>query len=56
MIARTAMRLREQIAHFSGNLSRGLSKPARRLVEEAIYGIQARQSVHLTEIARSLRE
>jgi hypothetical protein len=56
MIAQTAMRLREQIAHFSGNLSRGLSKPARRLVEEAIYGIQARQSVHLTEIARSLEE
>jgi hypothetical protein len=26
------------------------------LVEEAIYGIQARQSVHLTEIARSLEE
>jgi hypothetical protein len=26
------------------------------LVQEAIYGIQARQSVHLTEIARSLEE
>jgi hypothetical protein len=56
MIAQTATRLREQIAHFSGNLSRGLCKPARRLVQEAIYGIQARQSVHLTEIARSLEE
>ena len=56
IIAQSATRLREQMAHFSGNLSRGLSKPARRLVEEAIYGIQARQSVHLTEIARSLEE
>lgn len=56
MIAQTATRLREQITQFSGNLSRGLSKPARRLVREAIYGIQARQSVHLTEIARSLEE
>ena len=56
IIAQTATRLREQITHFSGNLSRGLCKPARRLVQEAIYGIQARQSVHLTEIARSLEE
>jgi len=56
MIAQTATRLREQITSFSGNLSQGLSKPARRLVQEAIYGIQARQSVHLTEIARSLEE
>jgi len=56
MIAQTATRLREQIAHFSGNLSQGLCKPARRLVQEAVYGIQARQSVHLTEIARSLEE
>jgi hypothetical protein len=52
------------MAHFSGNLSQGLCKPARRLVQEAVYGIQARQSVHrsteaherLTEIARSLEE
>ena len=56
IIAQTATKLREQMAQFSGNLSRGLSKPARRLVQEAIYGIQARQSVHLTEIARSLEE
>jgi hypothetical protein len=56
MIAQTATRLRGQIAQFSRNLSRGLSKPARRLVREAIYGIQARQSFHLTEIARSLEE
>jgi len=56
MIAQTATRLREQIAQFSGNLSPGLSKPTRRLIQEAIYGIQARQSVHLTEIARSLEE
>jgi len=29
---------------------------ARRFLAEAIYGIQARQSVHLTEIARALGE
>jgi len=31
-------------------------KPARRFVLEALYGIVARQSVMLTEIARSLNE
>ena len=34
----------------------GMCKPARRFVAEAIYGIQARQSVLLSEIARSLNE
>ena len=44
----------EQIIKFSGELSPGWPKVARRFLAEAIYGIQARQSVHLTEIARSL--
>ena len=56
MIAQTATKIRVQMEHFSGNLSKGLCKTARRFVAEAIYGIQARQSVHLTEISRSLEE
>jgi hypothetical protein len=54
--AKTATRLREQILRFSGELSAGLPKPARRFVAEMIYGIQARQSVRLTEVGRSLEE
>lgn len=54
--SRIAARLRDQIVRFSGELSRGLTKPARRFVAEAIYGIQARQSVILSEIARALNE
>lgn len=54
--SRIAMRLRDQIAQFSGELSYGLCKPARRFVAEAIYGIQARQSVMLSEIGRALSE
>ena len=54
--AKTASKLREQIIKFSGELSVGWPKVARRFLAEAIYGIQARQSVHLTEIARALRE
>lgn len=56
MIAQSATRIREQIDLFSGNLSRGLCKAARRFVGEMIYGIQARQSVRLTEVGRSLEE
>jgi hypothetical protein len=48
--------LREQIGKFSGELSTGLCKTRRRLVEEVIYGVQARGSVHLTEVARALAE
>jgi len=56
MIAQTASKIRGQMAAFSGKVSVGLCKAARRLVGEVIYGVQARQSVHLTEIGRSLEE
>jgi hypothetical protein len=54
--AKTAHKLRAQIIKFSGVLSLGLPKTARRFVLEMIYGIQARQSVRLTEIGRALEE
>lgn len=54
--AKTASKVREQIIKFSGELSAGWPKVARRFLAEIIYGIQARQSVHLTEIARALGE
>jgi hypothetical protein len=42
--------------HFSGELCEGMGKVAARFVEEMIYGIQARGSVRLSEIGRSLSE
>jgi len=54
--AKTASKLREQIIQFPGELSIGWPKVACRFLSETIYGIQARQSVHLTEIARALGE
>jgi hypothetical protein len=54
--SRVAFRLREQIDYFSGELSKGLPKTAQRFVREMVYGIQARQSVMLTEVARALEE
>lgn len=53
-VSRIALRLREQLQGFLGKLS--LPKTARRFVLEAVYGIQTRQSVHLTQIARALNE
>ena len=53
---RVAYRLRQQIDYFSGELSKGLPKSAKRFVKEMVYGIQARQSVMLTEVARALEE
>ena len=44
------------LAEFSGKLSFGLSKPAQRFVDEALYGIAARGSVRLSEIGRALEE
>ena len=54
--AKTALKLREQILKFSGELSSGLPKPGRRFIAEMLYGIQARQSERLTEIGRALEE
>jgi hypothetical protein len=51
---KVAVKLPEKILYFSGELSRGLPKTAQRFVGEMIYGIQARHSVMLTEIARCL--
>lgn len=56
MIHQAARKLREQMHHFSGELCTGLGKVASRFVEEMIYGIQARGSVRLTEVARALAE
>ncbi len=55
-MAHMAGKIREQIAAFSGKLSRGLGKVPRRFVGEMLYGLQARQSVRLSEVGRSLEE
>ena len=56
MIAQTATKVREQLDAFSGRLSAGLCKPARRFVGEALLGIATRGSVMLSEIGRALEE
>jgi len=53
-VAQTALRLREQMQSFLRNVP--LCKTARRFALEAVYGIQTRQSLKLSEIGRSLNE
>ena len=55
-LSKISKKIQQQIHQFSGKLSKGLPKTAGRFVEEAIYGIQARGSVKLSEIARALNE
>jgi hypothetical protein len=53
---KTAGKLRKRIARFSGDLSKGLCKRAEHFVTEMVYGIQASESVLLTEVGRALEE
>lgn len=53
-LAQTALRLREQMESFLRNVP--LCKTGRRFALEAVYGIQTRQSLKLSEIGRSLNE
>lgn len=54
--SKTASKIREKLKEFSGNLSKGLSRPASRFVGEMVYGMTTRQSVLLSEVVRSLEE
>jgi DNA polymerase III alpha subunit len=45
-----------QIREFSRILSEGLPKVAKRFMGEVMYGMLSRQSVHVAQIARSLKE
>jgi hypothetical protein len=53
--SKLAFKLRRQINKFSGYVSTGLDKTARRFIREAVYGILYSQTVLLTEIGRSLQ-
>lgn len=53
---KVARKLRIRMGRFSGDLSEGLCVAARRFVSQMVYGIQAAESVLLTEIGRTLEE
>jgi hypothetical protein len=51
-----ALKLQEQIRHFSGIFYPHFSKPQSKFIEQMIYGIQAGRDVKLSSIGRSLGE
>ena len=53
---RVARNLRVRMGRFSGELSDGLCVAASRFVSQMVYGIQAAESVLLTEVGRTLEE
>lgn len=55
-VAKATGKLKQQIQLFSGKLSAGLPKVVSRFVEDGMHGIQARQSLRLSEWGRSLGE
>lgn len=55
-ISMLALKLREKISKFSGVISSGLGKVAGRFIGDLIYGIQASQSVVLSDTGRALEE
>ena len=56
MVHQIGAKLRVQIHGFSGKLCIGMGKVLGMFVEEMIYDIQARVSVRLSEVGRSLME
>ena len=48
--------LRQQIHQFSASLTKNLSKPKARFVQQMIYGLQASKDVKLSEIGRAIEE
>ena len=53
---RTVVALKAQLSKFSGIISKGFSKPQRKLIKEMLYGIQASKDVKLSNISRTLKE
>ena len=54
--SQVAGKVKGEICEFSGKLCQGLPKVVGRFVKEVLYGILCKQSVRVSEVARSLNE
>lgn len=55
-ITTTSKKVQHQIKRFSYRMTRDLSRPKKKFISQALYGIQASRDVKLSNIARSLSE
>ena len=53
---RLGYEIKRDLTNFSTKISKGLKRPQQKFVQQMLYGILAGNKVHLSEIARSLKE
>ncbi|KUO71694.1 MAG: hypothetical protein APF77_07770 [Clostridia bacterium BRH_c25] len=54
--SKLSYQLKREIQKFSSNISKGLSRPKQKMITQMLYGMLESQSVHLSKIARALKE
>ena len=54
--SRLGYEIKRDFTNFSQEISKGLKRPQQKFVHQMIYGILAGNKLHLSEIARSLKE
>ena len=54
--SRLGYEIKRNFTNFSARISKGLKRPQEKFVHQMIYGILAGNKMHLSEIARSLKE
>lgn len=54
--SRLGYEIKRDFTNFSKKISKGLKRPQEKFVHQMIYGILAGNKLHLSEIARSLKE
>ena len=54
--SRLGYEIKRDLTSFSSKISRGLKRPQQKFIHQMIYGILAGNKLHLSEIARSLKE
>lgn len=53
---RLGYEIKRDLSNFSSKISKSLKRPEEKFVQQMIYGILASNTVHLSEISRSLKE
>ncbi len=54
--SRLGYEIKRDFTNFSQKIAKGLKRPQEKFVHQMVYGILAGNRLHLSEIARSLKE
>lgn len=54
--SRLGYEIKRDFTNFSQKIAKGLIRPQEKFVHQMVYGILAGNKLHLSEIARSLKE